>query len=76
MKVVVAPGALADVVEARRWWREHRRDAPDVMAMELAHALRDLPRVALARCRRSGELRARASGGCTSRACIDTSTST
>lgn len=47
MNVIVAPAALIDIVEARRWWEQNRRDAPDLLAEELAATLRELPSVAL-----------------------------
>ena len=61
MRVVFAPGARTDIVEARAWWMTNRRDATEAMARELADAFRALPQVArtLPRFRRVGALEVR-----------------
>ncbi len=46
MSLVFAPGALTDIIDSRQWWRANRRDAPDLMATELARAFIELETIA------------------------------
>jgi len=39
MKLVVAPGAAAQILGRRRWWRANRWKAPERFEQELAAAL-------------------------------------